>query len=101
MQLAAILPLCCVLSGVAANSLGLNIPSCDVYDESIWHAMDWATAPIRRTDFSVRSGDGKRKDDPKTYAPGQLTYIHVRALKQYEKYRGLLLYAVNKSGHKV
>jgi len=97
----AVMALWCVLSSVDANSLGLNIPSCDAYDESIFHAMDWATAPTRSTDFSVRSGDGKKKDDPKTYTPDQLTYIHVRALKQFEKYRGLLLYAVNSSGHKV
>lgn len=86
------------------NSIGVNVGHCGAYDKAIWTAenkMDWCKAAKRSTDFSVRSGDGEAAEDPTTYSPGQLSYIHVRALKQYEKYRGMLLYAVNSAGDKV
>jgi len=63
--------------------------------------MYWATAPKRNTDFSVRSGDGAKKDDPRTYKPGELVYIHVRSLKEGEKPRGLLLNARDRKGNMV
>merc|ERR1711939_1048423 len=92
---------------VSANSIG--VPSiCDAYDDTIWKplaeggkAMYWATKPTRSTHFSVRSADGALQDDPKEYHPGELIYIHVRSLKEFEKPRGLMLYAKDSEGNKV
>jgi len=96
-----------LIDSTLANSEGT--PSiCDAYDEELWkpeqqggHIMYWATAPTHSPRSSVRTADGPISQDPKTYTPGKLTYIHVRSLVQGEKYRGLMMYAKDKKGNKV
>jgi len=96
------------LCEVSANSLGLGFPVCNAYDAEIWKPLDkggkymwWATAPKHSVDFTLRTGDGTPSSDAKSYTPGELLYIHVRANKRGHKFRGLLLYATDSKGNKV
>ena len=62
--------------------------------------MSWAKAPEKTPDYVVatsRNGDG-----PTSYKPGGwYQKIHVLTLGYYKKYRGLMLYAVDKNNEPV
>merc|ERR1712086_113328 len=112
-----------IVALASGNSLGLNVPICDTDDPTIWrplpskcskekalggdscalgYAMWWAKAPThtnRYETYATTSPTYTRKVG--AYTPGGLVYIHVRATQQNLKYRGLLLYALDKRGKKV
>lgn len=64
--------------------------------------MWWATPPVRNTDYTLRTGDGDDiLDDPIHYQPDTVLTLHLDVRKLGGQYRGLLLYAVNRSEYKV
>ena len=66
--------------------------------------MSWVKAPEKTALFAVRSSrEGKeRKNDPIMYRPGGWYQpIHVLTMDYYKKYRGLMLYAVDKNNQPV
>lgn len=112
-----------IVALASSNSLGLNVPICDTDNPEIWkplpskcskekalggddcalgYAMWWAKAPKHTDRYKTfASTSPTSTTEAKSYSPGGLLYIHIRATQQNLKYRGLLLYALDKRGNKV
>lgn len=122
-MLRVLLTVSTIVALASCNSLGLGVPICDADNAKIWKplpkgcskqaalagdscgaglAMWWADAPKHTNKFRTWSSWSPTSNtEAKTYVPGSLSYIHVRAKEQDLKYRGLLLYAEDESGKKV
>ena len=57
--------------------------------------MFWVDAPVwDNTLYAVRSGKGKRMDDPTMYYPGEIREIFVHVLHRDAKFTGMMMQAV-------
>ena len=112
-----------IVALASSNSLGLNVPICDTDNPEIWkplpskcskekalggddcalgYAMWWAKAPKHTDRYKTfASTSPTSTTEASSYSPGGLLYIHIRATQQNLKYRGLLLYALDRRGNKV
>jgi len=57
--------------------------------------MELVDTPSRSDAYTVRTADGNKNNDPKSYVPDRLMDIHIRVTQADMKYIGLLTYAVS------
>ena len=94
-----------VLSSLVSSTHALSMGTetgCDVFLDFGGSIMNWATAPIRNEDYSLRTGLGEDPvTDPWRYQPDTILPLYLDVLAVDAQYRGLVLYAVNRTEDKV
>jgi len=101
-----------------STSSGLEVYICDALspllgcDPDYWvggdrlncnmtgHVMFWATQARRTDTYQLTIGDDDTNPET-SYTPNELLTVNIRVTEYNRKYRGLLLYAVNTTEHKI
>jgi len=87
--------------GTDDNREEINRLKCLSNNGNKTYFMDWVTVPERSDNYTVRTGDTDPSQDPRSYVPGELMKIYIRVMEHDYKFRGLLIYAIDKNGIKV